>query len=104
MKQTPPAGLCFRQEPLPTEAVEWHTVRRPPPLAAKPSPRQSAPWGQFIIAAGLIATAFIVANGNKPAPPAEPNPVSPSKRLATANQSEPAVLRRQKESGLNAKR
>jgi hypothetical protein len=95
MKQTPPAGLCFRQEPPPTQAVEWHTVRPPPPLAARPSPRQSAPWGPIIIATGLVAAAFIVANGNKPAPPAEPNPVSPSERLVTAKESAPAVPRAQ---------
>jgi hypothetical protein len=95
MKQTLPAGLCFRQEPPPSETVKWHTVRPSPPLAAKSSPRQAAPWGPFIIAAGLIAAAFIVANGNKSAPPAEPNPVSPSERLVTVNESVPAVPRAQ---------
>ncbi len=95
MKQTPPAGLCFRQEPPPTQAVEWRTVRPPPPLAARPSPRQSALWGPFIIAAGLIAAAIIVANGNKPVPPAEPKTVSPSERLVAVHESEPAVPRAQ---------
>jgi hypothetical protein len=95
MKQTPATGLCFRQEPPPPQAVEWRTVRPSPPLAAKSSPRQSAPWGPIIIAAGLVAAAFIVANGNKPAPPTERNPVSPSQRLVRANQSEPAALRAQ---------
>jgi hypothetical protein len=95
MKQTPPAGFCFRQEPPPTQAVEWRSVRPPPPLATRPDPRQSAPWGPFIIATGLIAAAFIVANGNKPASPAEPNPVRPSERLVTVNPSEPAVPRAQ---------
>ena len=93
MKQTPPAGLCFRQEPPPTQAVEWRTVRPSPPLVSRSSPRQSAPWGPFIIAAGLVTTALIVANGNKPAPPAEPETVSPSERLVAPNQSEPAVPR-----------
>ena len=93
MKQTPPSGLCFRQEPPLTQALEWRTVRPSPPLTAKSSPRQSAPWGPFIIAAGLVAAAFIVANGNKPAPPAEPNPVSPSERLVTVNESVPAATR-----------
>ena len=95
MKQTPPAGLCFRQEPRQTQTADWQTVRPQPPLAAKPSPGQSAPWGPFIIAAGLVAAAFIVANGNKPAPPAEPNPVSPSERLVTVHESKPAVPRAQ---------
>jgi hypothetical protein len=95
MKQTLPAGLCFRREPPLAEAVEWRTVRPSPPLAAKHSPRQSAPSGPFIIATGLVAAAFIVANGNKPAPPAEPNSLSPSQRLVTVNQSEPAVPRAQ---------
>jgi hypothetical protein len=95
MKQTPPAGLCFRQEPPPAQAVEWQTVRRPPPFAAKPSQRQSAPWGPFIIATGLVAAAFIIANGNKAARPAESSPVSPSARLATVHEREPAVPRAQ---------
>src|ERR1700741_3542408 len=95
MKQTPPNGLCFRQEPPPTEAVEWRAVRPSPPLGTKPSPRQSAPWGPFIIAAGLVAAALIVANGNKSAPPAERIPVSSSQRLVTVNESEPAVPRAQ---------
>jgi hypothetical protein len=95
MKQTPPAGLCFRQEPLPTEAFGWRAVRPSSPLLAKPSPKQSAPWGPIIIAAGLVAAAFILANGNKPSPPAEPNPVSPSERLATVHQSEPVAPRAQ---------
>ena len=95
MKQTPPAGLCFRQEPPPTQAVEWRAVRPSPPLSAKPSPRQSAPCGPFIIAAGLVTAALIVANGNKLSPRAEPNPLSPSQRLVTANESEPAVPRAQ---------
>ena len=95
MKHTPRAGLCFRQELPPTQAVEWRTVRPSPLLAAKSSPRQSAPWGPIIIATGLVAAAFIVANGNKSAPPAEPNPVSPSERLVTVNGSEPAVPRAQ---------
>jgi hypothetical protein len=95
MKQTPPAGVCFRQEPPLTEAVKWRTVRPPPPLAAKSSQRQSAPWGPIIIAAGLVTAALIIANGNKPAPPEEPNLASPSERLVTANQSEPAVPRAQ---------
>jgi hypothetical protein len=95
MKQTPPAGLCFRQEPPPTEAVEWRTVRPSPPLPAKPSPRQSAPWGPFIIATGLVAAAFIVANGNKPAPPAEAKTVSASQGLVTVNNREPATPRAQ---------
>jgi hypothetical protein len=93
MKQTPPAGLCFRQEPPPSETVKWRTVRPSPLLAVKSSPRQSAPWGPIIIAAGLVAAAFIVANGNKPAPPAEPNPVSPSERLVTVHQGEAIVPR-----------
>jgi hypothetical protein len=42
---------------------------------------QSAPWCPIIIATGLVAAAFIVANSNKPAPVAEPTPVSPSERL-----------------------
>jgi hypothetical protein len=95
MKQTPPTGLCFRQEPRQTQTAEWQTVRPPPPLAAKPSPRQSAPWGPFIIAAGLVTAAFIVANGNKSTPLAEPNPASPSERLVTVNESVPAVPRAQ---------
>jgi hypothetical protein len=95
MKQTPLAGLCFRQEPLPTQAVEWRTVRTSPPLAAKPSPRQSAPWGPFIIATSLVVAALIVANGNKPGPPAESNAVSLHERSATVHQSEPAVPRAQ---------
>ena len=95
MKQTPPAGLCFRQEPPPTQAVEWRTVRPSPPLAAKRSPRQSAPWGPFIIAAGLVAAAFIGANGNKPAPPAEAKTVRLSERLVTVNRTEPTVQRAQ---------
>ena len=95
MKHTPRAGLCFRQEPPPTQAVEWRTVRPSPLLAAKSSPRQSAPWGPIIIAAGLVTAALIVANGNKPAPPSEPKTVSPSERLVTVNHSEPAVPRAQ---------
>ena len=95
MKQTPPAGLCFRQEPPLTETVEWRTVRPSPALAAKSSPRQSAPWGPIIIAAGIVTAALIVANGNKPAPPAEPKTLSPSERLVTVNESEPAVPRAQ---------
>jgi len=95
MKQTPQAGLCFRQEPLPTEAFGWRTVRPSPSLAAKPSPRQSAPWGPIIIAAGLVVAAFIVSNGNKSAPPAKPKTVSPSQGLATVHQSEPVVPRAQ---------
>ena len=95
MKQTPPAGLCFRREPPPTQAVEWRTVRPSPPLPATPGTRQSAPWGPFIIAAGLVAAAFIVANGNKPSPPAEPKTVSPSEGLVTVNQSEPVAPRAQ---------
>ena len=82
MKQTPLAGLCFRQEPPPTQAVEWRTLSPSLPLAAKSSPRQFAPWGPMIIAAGLIAAALIVANGNKPAPPAALETVNPSERLA----------------------
>jgi hypothetical protein len=93
MKQTPPTGLCFRQEPRQTQTAEWQTVRPPPSLAAKPSPKQSAPWGPFIIATGVIAAAFIVANGNKSAPLVEPNPVSPSERLVTVNESVAAVPR-----------
>ena len=95
MKQTPPAGLCFRQEPPPTQAVEWRNVRPSPPLASKPSPRQSAPWGPIIVAAGLVVAALIVANTNKPAPPAEPNPVSPTQRVVIGNESEPLVPRAQ---------
>ena len=95
MKQTPTTGLCFRQEPVRAQSVGWRTVRSSPPLAAKSSPRQSAPWGAIIIAAGLVTAALIVANGNKPAPPAEPKTVSPSERLATAHQSELPVLRAQ---------
>jgi hypothetical protein len=95
MKQTPLAGLCFRQEPAPTPAVEWRTVRHPSPFAAKPSAKKSAPWGPIIIAAGLVTAALIVANGNKPAPPAAPETVSPSQRLATVYQSEPVVPRAQ---------
>jgi hypothetical protein len=95
MKQTPQAGLCFRQEPLPTEAFGWRTVRPSPPIAAKSSPRQSAPWGPIIIAAGLVAAALIIANANKPAPPTELKTVSPSQRLVTANESEPAAPRAQ---------
>ena len=95
MKQTPPAEFCFRREPPPTEAVQWRAVRPSPPLAAKPSPRQSAPWGPFMIAAGLVAAAFIVANGNKPAPPVEANTVSTSEGLVTVNKSEPAAPRAQ---------
>ena len=95
MKQTPPAGLRFRQEPLPTQAAEWRTLRPSLPLIAKPSPRQSAPWGPIIIAAGLVTAALIVANGNKLAPPAALKTVSPSERLATIHESEPAVPRAQ---------
>ena len=95
MKHTPPAGLCFRQEPPPTQPVQWRMLRPSPPLAAKSGERQSAPWGPLIIAAGLVTAAFIVANGNKPARPAERNPVSPSQRLVTANQSQPAAPRAQ---------
>jgi len=95
MKQTPQAGLCFRQEPLPTEAFGWRTVRPSPPLPAKPSPRQPAPWGPIIIAAGLVTAALIVANGNKLAPPAEPNPVGPSQHLVTISETEPPVPRAQ---------
>jgi hypothetical protein len=95
MKQTPPAGVCFRQEPPPAQPVQWRAVRPPPPLAAKPSPRQSAPWGPIIIAAGLIAAAFIVADGNKLAPPAEPKTVGPSERLVAVNETGPAVPRAQ---------
>src|SRR5260221_14532024 len=93
MKQTPQAGLCFRQEPPPSETVKWRTVRPSPPLAAKSSPRQSAPWGPIIIAAGIVTAALIVANDNKPAPTAQPNPVSPSQRLGTVNESQPVVPR-----------
>ena len=95
MKQTPPAGLCFRQEPPLTEAVEWRTVRPLPQFAAKPASRQSAPWGPLIIATALVAAALIVVNGNKPAPPAEPKTVSPSERSVTVNESVPAVPRAQ---------
>ena len=95
MKQIPPAGLCFRQEPLPTQADRWHMLRPSSPLLAKSSPRQSAPWGPIVIAAGLVAAALIVTNGNKPAPPAELNPVSPPQPLVKLNQSEPAVPRAQ---------
>ena len=95
MKQTPPTGLCFRQEPPTTQAVQWRTVRPSPPLAANSSPRQPAPWAPIIIAAGLVAAAFIVANGNKTAPPAEPKTVSPSERLVTTNESEPTAPRAQ---------
>jgi hypothetical protein len=95
MKQTPPAGLCFRREPPPTEAVEWHAVRPSPPLAAKSSPRQSAPWGPIITAAGIVTAAFIVANSNKPAPPAESKTVIPSERSAMVHQSEAVVPRAQ---------
>jgi len=95
MKQTPATGLCFRQEPPPTQAVEWRTVKPPPPLAVKTSPRQSAPWGAIIIAAALVTAALIVANGNKSAPPTEPKSASSSQRLVTANQSEAAVPRAQ---------
>jgi hypothetical protein len=95
MKQTPQAGLCFRQEPPLTQAVEWCTVRPSPPLSAKSSPRQSAPWGPLIIAAGLVTAALIIANGNKPAPPAEPNLISLSERLATVHESEPPAPRAQ---------
>ena len=95
MKQTPPVGLCFRREPPLTEAVEWRTVRPSPPFAAKSSPRQSAPWGPIIIAAGIVTAALIVANGTKPAPPAESKTVSPSERSATVHQSESAVPRAQ---------
>jgi hypothetical protein len=95
MKQTPQAGLCFRQETPLTESVGWRNVRHSSPLAAKPSQWQSPPWGPIVIAAGLIAAAFIVANGNKPAPPAEPSPVSPSERLGTVHRSEPVVPRAQ---------
>jgi hypothetical protein len=91
MKQTPQAGLCFRQEPPLTEAVAWSKVRPSPSFAAKPRTRQSAPWGPIIIATGLVTAALIVANGNKPAPSAEANPVSPSQRLATVQQNEPVV-------------
>src|SRR5258708_36737527 len=91
MKQTPQAGLCFGQDPPPSETVKWRTVRPSPPLAAKSSPRQSAPWGPIIIAAGIVTVALIVANGNKPAPPAQPNPVSPSQRLVTVSASQPVV-------------
>ncbi len=95
MKQTPPAGLCFRQEPPPTEAVEWRSIRPSSPLATKSSPRQSAPWGPIIIAAGLVSAALIVANGNKSTPPAERTPVSSSQRLVRVNESKPAVPRAQ---------
>jgi len=95
MQQTPEAALCFRQEPPLTEAVGWRTVRPSPSLAAKSSPRQSALWGPIIIATGLITAALIVANGNKPAPPAGPNPVRPSEHLVTVSESMPPVPRAQ---------
>jgi hypothetical protein len=93
MKQTQPTGLCFRREPALIEAVEWRSVRPSPPFTAKSSRRQSAPWGPIIVATGLVLAAFIVANGNKPGAPAEPQTISPSERLTTAHQSEPPVLR-----------
>ena len=95
MKQTPSAGLCFRQEPPLTESVGWRNVRSSAPLAAKLSRPQSTPWGPIIIATGLVLAALIIANGNKPAPPAEPKTISPSERLATVNQSEPEAPRAQ---------
>jgi hypothetical protein len=95
MKQTPSGGLCFRQEPPLIESFGWRDVRPSSPFTAKPGPRQSAPWGPIIIAAGLVAAALIVANGNRLAPPAEPNPVSPSEHLVTVDQSVPPVPRAQ---------
>lgn len=95
MKRTPPAGLCFRQEPLPSQADRWHMLRPSSSLLAKPSPRQSAPWGPIIIAAGLVTAALIVANANKPAPPTQPKSGSAIQSVATANESEPAAPRAQ---------
>jgi hypothetical protein len=95
MKHTPPAGLCFRQEPFRAQSVEWRTVRPSPPLAAKTCPRQSALWGPIIIAAGVVVAALILANGNKPAPLAEPKLVSAPERSMRVNTSETAALRAQ---------
>ena len=95
MKQTPPAGLCFRQEPLPTQADRWHMLRPSSPLLAKSSPRRSAPWGPIVIAAGLVTAALIVVNGNKPAPSAAQKTVSRSERSATVHESDPVVPRAQ---------
>jgi hypothetical protein len=94
MKQTPPGGLSFRQEP-PTQTVEWRTVRPPPLLAAKPRPRRSAPRGPIIIATGLVTAALIVANGNKPIPLAEVTPAGIPERSTTVMKSAPVVLRAQ---------